>query len=247
MERRAQSSNGNAPRLLLVDDNTELQATIAPVLERSGYGVQQVLSGQQALSAIQDHTFDAVLLELSLPDMDGLDVLTNVRQVSIVPVLVLTARSVPNDLEASFTLGADDYILKPCDPAQLIERLARYASPPTAEGKTIGRFRLRTDRHLLDKDGQAIILTQLESKLLDCLLASPDQSVATRTLFQAAWPPSEASARQRLHMVETAVVQLQNKIEVDPKQPRFITQVRGGYRFTPDSHDLASEAARLPS
>ena len=241
---RTQLRASNTPQLLVVDAGIKLPEVVASALERSGYRVCRALTGKQALRELQSHAFEAILIDWAVPDMSALDLLAQIRQASAVPVVLMAAQATPKDIQASFDRGADDFIAKPFDSAVLIERLARFAPPANENSKTVGRFRLWPDRHLLSKDEQTIVLTERESKLLDCLLASPDQPVNARRLFQAAWPPPKVSARQMLHMVETAMIQLQNKIETDPNEPRFISLVAGGYLFSPNPHDTVADATR---
>ena len=222
---------GAAPAVLVLIDEGELPDTLLSGLEQGGSGVRRCRNANQALVAFQRDPFDLVLLDSALADVDGLKLLSEIRKISAVPIVMLSAQPDPTDIVQSFELGADDYIQMPIEPALLIERLAWFVQPRPVEGVTAGRLRLWPDRHLLEIDGQTLGLTEVESKILGCLMASSDQTVSAAALYQAAWPPFEVSARQILHMVETAVVQLQNKIEADPKQPALITPVQGGYRL----------------
>ena len=222
-------STGIAAQLLVVDDDREFHDSVRQTLRQGGYRFQRAQAGRQALREFKLKAFDAILLDLALPDLDGLDVLAEMRNISAVPIVILTARSALKDIEMSFALGADDFNKKPFVPGELIERLAQHALPRASGGLAVGPLRLWPERRLLEKDGQTILLTEVEIKLLHCLMAAPEQPVGAATLYQAAWPPLEISARQMLHMVETAVAQLQNKIDLNPKRPSLIAAAQGGY------------------
>ena len=222
-------STGISAQLLVVDDDHEFHDSVCQALQQAGYRFQHARDGRQALRELKSKAFDAILLDLSLPDMDGQDALASIRNLSAVPIVILTARSAFTDIEASFALGADDYIRKPFVPGQLVERLAQHALRQAAGGLAVGPLRLWPERHLLEKDGQTVLLTEVEGQLLGCLMATPDQPVSAATLYRAAWPRLDVSAGQMLHIVETVVAQLQNKIDTNPNRPVHVTAAQGGF------------------
>jgi DNA-binding response OmpR family regulator len=222
--------------LLVVDDEPMVREVVTRYLEQAGHRVSVVGDGAAALTALADERFDLIVLDLMLPNVDGLSVLREVRQVSATPVIVLTARGDEGDRILGLQLGADDYIVKPFSPRELVARVTsvlRRAGTPTPQG------RIRFDGLEIDaatrevrRDGQLLELTRREFDLLAFLARSPRQVFTRAQLLERVWDSS--SQWQDPATVTVHVGHLRQKIEVDPSRPRRLVTVRGvGYRFEP--------------
>jgi two-component system, OmpR family, phosphate regulon response regulator PhoB len=227
---------GPARKVLVVDDDEAVRVLLTRYLEMEGFAVDQVRDGGGALAAIASCRPDLVLLDLMLPAQDGLDVLTQLRRRSDVPVILLTARGSEADRILGLKLGADDYVVKPFSPGELTARihsvLRRSRTGPARsvlqfDGLTIDPgTREVTVGHLL------VTTTAREFDLLVFLASSPRQVFSRQQLLANVWDSSEEW--QDPDTVTEHVRRIRRRIEADPDRPRWITTVRGvGYRFDP--------------
>ena len=223
--------------ILLVDDDAQLRRALEINLAARGHDLTTAVNGAEALSVLGAALPDVVLLDLGLPDLDGLEVLRRLRSWSGVPVVILTARTATADVVGALDAGADDFIAKPFGVEELLARvravLRRGAT--TAETSTIRLTRASVDlamRTVTDNEtGDAVHLTPTEWKLLLELVASPGRLVGQRQLLQAVWGPGYET---ETHYLRLYVGQLRRKLEVSPARPRhLITEPGVGYRFMP--------------
>jgi two-component system KDP operon response regulator KdpE len=223
-------------RLLVVDDEPALVRALAINLRAHGYDVDVAASGRAALTAASTRLPDLVVLDLGLPDMDGVDVVEGLRGWSTMPVLVLSARHEQRQKVAALDAGADDYITKPFGMDELLARVraALRRTNPAQEGPA----RVTTDAFVVDLaahtvtvgDGE-VRLTPTEWHLLEVLVRNPGRLVPQRQLLQEVWGPQYGSESNYLRVY---VSQLRRKLEPDPTHPRHIlTQPGVGYRFEP--------------
>lgn len=221
--------------VLLVEDNLAQADAIAYSLEKEGYHVVRAETGPEGLVQATNYTPDVVILDLSLPGMDGLEVCRSLRQCSAVPILVLTARDSEEDLLRAFDLGADDYLTKPFRYREMLARvhaLLRRSKGQLASDEgplQVGRLRVDQESHQVTLAGQALSLTPAEFQLLVRLLQEQGRVLSCRTLLQHAlgYDATEAEARE---IVRVHIWRLRNKMDCTPDDLEYIHNVRGvGY------------------
>ena len=223
-------------RVLVVDDDACLRLLLTEALSNEGYVVLEAATGTSALQTIRAHDADAVVLDLGLPEVSGLDVLAEAREFSDVPILILSGRADEGDRIHGLHLGADDYLVKPCSPRELAARvrtvLRRARTTPPPSTLDFNGMHIDLAAHEIAVDGHEVDLTPLEFDLLVCLASSP-RRVATRAqLLRNVWGSS--AEWQTTATVTEHVRRLRAKIEAAPKFPEWVVTVRGlGYRFEP--------------
>jgi DNA-binding response OmpR family regulator len=222
-----------AERILLVDDDPRLAAMVAEYLGAAGYRVSAAASGAAGLERLGAEPYDALVLDLSLPDMDGLDVCRRLRARSDVPVLMLTARGDAMDRVVGLELGADDYLPKPFEPRELLARLRailrRGRPPPRSRLLQYGRLEIDRDAHLVRLDGIEKPLTSFQFALL-VALAEHAGRVLSRDALMDVVRGEKLDAFDR--SIDVQISRIRALIEDDPKKPRRIITVRGaGYVF----------------
>jgi len=221
-------------RILIVDDEPNIVATVSPLLRARGYDVYSATSGRAGLEAVDRDKPDLVVLDLGLPDVDGIDVCRKMRQVSNVPIVVLSARGGEGDKVAALDAGADDYVTKPFGPEELLARIRaalRRADSPAATSGPIVRAGLVIDRDRFRvlRDGEEVRLTPKEFELLTYLAQHPGRVLTHRAILKAIWGPHATDQPEHLRVL---VGSLRKKIEPDPSSPRYIlTEPWVGYRF----------------
>lgn len=218
-------------RVLVVDDEPQIRRALRRTLEAHGYDVRTVGTGEDALAALRWHP-DVVLLDLMLPDIDGLDVSRRLRAQSAVPILVLSARGEEQMKVRALDEGADDYITKPFGTDELLARIRtalRHTGGQSAPVVEIGDLMVDLDRRSVTKDGRDVHLTPTEYEVLKFLLRHAGKVVTHRMLLQTVWGPEHVEETQYLHVF---MRQLRRKLEVDPSRPRHILTEPGvGYRL----------------
>jgi two-component system response regulator MtrA len=218
-------------RILVVDDDTALAEMIGIVLEAEGFDAVFCADGDAALEAFRSGRPDLILLDLMLPGMDGIEICTRIRAESGIPIIMLTARTDTADVVRGLESGADDYIVKPFNPKELVARIRTRLRPTAAEpGETlrIGDLTVDVLAHEVRRGDQQIALTPLEFELLVALASKPQQVFSREMLLEQVWG-YHYKADTRL--VNVHVQRLRAKVEPDPDNPRIVTTVRGvGYR-----------------
>jgi two-component system response regulator MtrA len=219
---------------MVVDDDVALAEMIGIVLTSEGYTPDYCADGAQALALIRQTRPDLVLLDLMLPGMDGIEVCRELRKESGVPVVMVTAKSDTKDIVEGLEVGADDYILKPFKPAELVARikarLRRGAvhEPEDGERLRIADVEIDVPGHEVRKADRLISLTPLEFDLLLALASQPWQVFTREMLLQKVWGYKNAADTR---LVNVHVQRLRAKVETDPDSPRVVVTVRGvGYR-----------------
>nr|WP_294693962.1 MtrAB system response regulator MtrA [uncultured Friedmanniella sp.] len=217
--------------MLVVDDDPALAEMLTIVLRNEGFEPRVCPTGDQALGAFRDFRPDVVLLDLMLPGKDGLDVCREIRAESGTPIVMLTAKTDTVDVVLGLESGADDYVVKPFKPKELIARVRarvrKYdAEPP--ESLQIGDLRIDVAGHRVTRDDTPISLTPLEFDLLVCLARKPWQVFTREVLLEQVWGYRHAADTR---LVNVHVQRLRSKIEHDPEHPEIVVTVRGvGYK-----------------
>lgn len=223
-------------RVLVVDDEPRMIKFIRLNLEHDGFEVYEATSGPQALEKMRDQLPDLVLLDVMMPDLDGFETLRLVREISTVPVIMLTAKGEEDDRVRGLELGADDYVTKPFSPRELVSRvravLRRTEMPGQATHEVIevdDRLRLDFDRREVWVDGELVKLRPTEYRLLYHLVQNAGWVVPHDQLLAKVWG---YEYRDETHYLRLYINYLRQKLERDPSEPVYILTERGvGYRF----------------
>jgi len=224
--------------IMVVEDEVDLQNLLKLNLRDAGYTVFTASDGIEALSVMKVHKIDLAVLDVMMPKLDGFNLLRKIRETSKIPVIFLTARNDDMDKVLGLGLGADDYMIKPFSPSELIARvgaqLRRYneysSNKQTNTRIEIKNLILDEDSCLLYKDGRPIELNAKEYKLLLNFMTVPDKVFTKRQLYKAVWD-DEFYFDDNTIMVH--ISHLRSKIESDPKNPEYIKTIRGiGYKFS---------------
>ena len=222
--------------VLVVEDDENTASLIALYLEREGFLPLTAGDGEMALTLAVKHKPDLVILDLMIPKVDGWEVCRRLRRTSEMPVIMLTARGEEIDRVAGLTLGADDYVVKPFSPRELVARvkavLRRTSPAPNKEERMLihGPVRLDLEKRRLSVDNQPVSLTPHEYALMVALMASPGRTFTRDELLDHLYPMGEAVVIDRV--VDVHIGKLRQKIEPISAEPQYIITVRGiGYRF----------------
>ncbi|MFI7245901.1 response regulator [Streptomyces qinglanensis] len=224
-------------RVLVVDDEPQIVRALVINLKARKYEVDAAHDGATALRLAADRHPDAVVLDLGLPDMDGVDVIHGIRGWTRVPILVLSARQTSDEKVEALDAGADDYVTKPFGMDELLARLraaVRRAEPPAGMPEGAGVIETRTftvdlAAKKVHRDGGDVRLTPTEWHLLEVLVRSPGRLVSQKQLLREVWGPSYGTETNYLRVY---MAQLRRKLEADPSHPRhFVTEAGMGYRF----------------
>ncbi|GAA3630272.1 two-component system response regulator MtrA [Microbacterium awajiense] len=218
-------------RILVVDDDTALAEMIGIVLRTEGFEPVFCADGAKAVDIWRSERPELVLLDLMLPGMDGIEICTRIRAESGIPIIMLTARTDTADVVRGLESGADDYIVKPFNPKELVARIRtrlRPTSQPAGELLRIGDLTVDVAAHEVRRGDETIPLTPLEFELLVALASKPQQVFSREMLLEQVWG-YHYKADTRL--VNVHVQRLRAKVELDPDNPKIVTTVRGvGYR-----------------
>ena len=233
-------SSGNPDTVLIVEDDRNTAALVATYLEREGFSTRVVHDGALALQAAADCNPVFVILDVMLPNVDGWELCRTLRKSSDLPILMLTAREEEVDRVAGLAMGADDYVVKPFSPRELVERVkailrrSRPASSlPAASVLSFDGLELDPEKHKVTRDGRPVLLTSSEYKILHALMSSPGRAFSREELLDQCYRRGEAVIDR---VIDVHIGKLRQKIEDDSARPRFILTVRGyGYRFNDES------------
>ena len=225
------------PMILVVDDEPSISEVVSIYLERAGYRVQVARDGQAALDALERQTPDLVVLDLMLPKVDGLEITRQLRATGDVPIIMLTSRREETDRILGLEMGADDYVVKPFSPRELVSRVKavlRRTRPVSVQGERALEFdglRVDPQTRLVETASEETALTAKEFDLLWVLARHPRQVFNREQLLDLVWGMTEYVDPST---VTVHVRRLREKIEPDPSQPRHIQTVWGvGYKFEP--------------
>ena len=222
-------------KILIVEDDAEIRRLVRDALETEGFSVLTAVGGKEAIAIVTHASPDLIVLDLGLPDIDGVDVVRTVRRASGTPILVLSARSDERQKIEALDAGADDYLTKPFGMGELLARVRvalRHGQPSNAgTGATYDVDGLSIDpvRRRVQRNGEDIHLTPIEYKLLERLARSAGKVVTHRQLLTDAWG---ADFVEHTHYLRIYMGQLRSKIETEPADPRYLlTETGVGYRL----------------
>jgi len=221
-------------RVLVVDDEPNILAAVRPLLAANGYEAVTAMSGRAALDAVQREPPDVIVLDLGLPDMDGVEVCRLIREESPVPIIVLSARTSEADKVRALDAGADDYVTKPFGAEELLARIRvaiRRVDPaiPTTGPLKRGDLLIDRDRNRVVLGDREVRLTPKEFELLLFMAQHPGRVLTHRVILKALWGPHAIDQPERLRVL---VASLRKKIETDPSRPVVVvTEPWVGYRF----------------
>jgi two-component system KDP operon response regulator KdpE len=228
-----------APRVLVVDDDAQILRAVRTSLQGRGYQVRTAPNGETALDSLSTEAVDLVILDLSLPGIDGQEVIRRLRAFSDVPVLVLSVRDAQDDKVAALDAGADDYVTKPFSIGELLARMRAVERRAHNEGAATGSSLLRfhdltvdLPRQLVSLGDRSVQLTPTEYRLLEAMVTHPGKLLTHQWLLSKVWGPGYSN---QTHYVRIYVRYLRRKLDDDPSRPRFILTESGlGYRWKPE-------------
>jgi two-component system, OmpR family, KDP operon response regulator KdpE len=220
--------------ILLIEDEPQMRRFLRVALEGSGYRYLEAATGQEGLALAVQHRPEAILLDLGLPDMDGLDLMARLREWSRTPVIVISARGQEADKVGALDAGADDYLTKPFGTRELLARIRvalRHADPEAAEEPVfeLGRWRVDLAKRQVLVAGREVHLTPLEYSLFTTLIHHAGKVVTHRQLLKEVW--GGAAGAQPLYL-RVYMTQLRHKLEEEPSRPKYLQTEPGvGYRL----------------
>ena len=226
--------------ILVVDDNKEIVFSLGKLLEYEGYQVLKAYDGLEALETLKDHTVDLILLDVMMPKLNGLSALMKIRENNQIPVIILSAKTQESDKVSGLVMGADDYVEKPYDPAELTARIAaqlrRYhtwgGSAPKAEEEQLVNGGVVLDKRTKKAivDGEEVKLTATEYKILELLMENPGQVFSAEKIYERVWREMATGTVENTVMVH--IRHIREKIEIDTKNPKYVKVVWGiGYKM----------------
>lgn len=225
------------PKVLLIEDEKQIRRFVRAAVEEEGCQVAEAETMAQGLIEAGLRKPDLLILDLGLPDGNGIDLIRDVRGWSDVPILILSARSQENDKIDALDAGADDYLSKPFGVGELRARVRALLRRRARSGESatpvieFGSVAVDLSRRVVSRGGEALHLTPIEYRLLSTLLSHPGKVMTQRSLLREIWGPSYVESS---HYLRVYVGHLRQKLEEDPTQPRhFLTETGVGYRFQP--------------
>ncbi|MCC6578995.1 MAG: response regulator [Phycisphaeraceae bacterium] len=237
------------PRILIVEDEAPIVRFLKASLAAEGYRLDVAETGKQALMMIHSQPPDLLSLDLGLPDMDGADIIDQVRQWSRLPILILSARDQEKDKISALDRGADDYLTKPFSVGELLARLRvalRHQARQSAAGDQpaalfqSGDLLVDLDKRRVTVAGDEVHLTPIEYRLLTVLIAHVGKVLTHHMLLREVWGPGHA---EESHQLRVHMANLRRKIEIHPTQPRHILTEQGvGYRFADANPECGQQA-----
>ncbi len=225
------------PTILLVEDEPEIRLFVRTALGAEGYRVVEAQTGERGAIEAGTHKPDLAIVDLGLPDIDGIEVIRRIRSWSPMPILVLSARAREQAKVEALDAGADDYVTKPFGVGELLARVRvalRHSAraPSGKEALTLGAISLDLRRRRVARGGEEVHLTPIEFRLLACLAQHLDMVVTHRQLLREVWGPSHV---EHTHYLRIYMKQLRDKLEEDPIRPRhLLTETGVGYRLVGD-------------
>lgn len=226
--------------ILVVDDNKEIVYSIGELLKYEGYQVMSAYDGMQALNVLEQNKIDLILLDVMMPRLNGLSTLMKLREKHRIPVIILSAKTEESDKVSGLIMGADDYVEKPYNPAELMARvkahLRRYRAwgggvPRQDEDRIVnGGLILDKKQRLIEVEGEEVRLTATEYKILELLMEHPGQVFSAEQIYENVWQETATYAVENTVMVH--IRHIREKIEIDTKKPRYVKVVWGiGYKM----------------
>ena len=224
-----------APLVLVIEDEPQMRRFLRTSLESREYALVEAVDAREGLAQATGRNPDVILLDLGLPDLDGIELTRRLREWSRTPIIVISARGREQDKIAALDAGADDYLTKPFGIGELLARLRvalRHAAAPEGGGEpvfTVGDLKVDLGARLVFRNGAEVHLTPIEYQLLATLVRHAGKVLTHRQLLKEAWGPN---AVEQTHYVRVYMTQLRHKLEDDPSRPRYLLTESGvGYRL----------------
>ena len=226
-------------RILICDDERDIVSALKIYLSGEDYEIYTAYSGKEALELVRSRDIQLILMDIMMPEMDGIAATAKIREESNVPIILLTAKSETSDKILGLNIGADDYITKPFDPMEVLARVRSQLRRYTALGSrsesqdviTIGSVTLDDPAKTVTVDGEAVSLTPSEYGILRLLMRKPGKVFSSAKIYEAVWNETGAGSESA---VAVHIRHLREKIEINPSEPRYIKVVWGqGYKFAP--------------
>lgn len=220
-------------RVLIVDDETSIRRYLRAALSAQGFTIYEAGDGQDAINAVVSYHPDIIILDLGLPDFDGIEVTRRLREWSGTPIVVLSVREAENDKIAALDAGADDYLTKPFSTGELMARmrvaLRRQSHKPDDPVLQVDNLKMDISRHLVSVGEEQISLTPTEYEILRLLLQNAGKVLTHRQLLKQVWGTAYES---EMHILRVNISNLRRKIEPDPSRPHYLLTEPGvGYRI----------------
>ncbi|MFZ5881346.1 MAG: response regulator [Chloroflexota bacterium] len=220
-------------RILVVDDEPPIRRYLRAALSAQGFTIYEAASGQEALNAVIADRPDIIILDLGLPDIDGIEVTRQLREWSQIPIIILSVREAEQDKIAALDAGADDYLTKPFGTGELMARmrvaLRRLTSKPDEPILQVGGLHMDISRRIVSVDGDPITLTPTEYEILRLLMQNAGKVITHHHLLRQVWGTAYES---EMHILRVNISNLRRKIEPDPARPTYIhTEPGVGYRL----------------
>lgn len=221
------------PRILVIDDEPQIRKFMRISLVANGYEIIEAENAANGIEAARTHAPDLIILDLGLPDLDGQEVISAVREGSEVPIIILSVRAQELDKVEALDRGANDYVVKPFGVAELMARVRAVLRPRAAKGGDevveTGAVRIDLARRVVTRDGKELHLSKKEWELLEFFARSPDHVLTHKEILKAVWGPAHTDDTAYLRVY---VNQLRQKLESDPAQPLLLVTEPGvGYRL----------------
>ena len=220
-------------RVLVVDDENSIRRYLRAALSAQGFAVYEAANGEEALNAVLSHRPDIIILDLGLPDFDGIEVTRRLREWSQTPIIILSVREAENDKIAALDAGADDYLTKPFGTGELMARMRvamrRLANKSDEPVLQVDSLKMDISRRLVTVDEKEISLTPTEYDILRLLMQNAGKVLTHRHLLRQVWGTAYES---EMHLLRVNISNLRHKIEADPARPHYLLTESGvGYRL----------------
>ena len=231
--------------ILICDDERDIVSALKIYLSGEGYNLFEAYDGREALEIVREHDIHLILMDVMMPRLDGIAATAKLREESNVPIIMLTAKSESGDKVLGLNIGADDYITKPFDPAEVVARvrsqLRRYTKlgaavePERAGRYTVGPITLDEEAKAVTVDGDAVALTPIEYNILRLLIKHPGRIYSSQQIYELVWNENALGAE---NAVSVHIRHLRQKVEIDPSEPRYLKVVWGlGYKLEDGRHE----------
>ena len=229
----------NQPKILVVDDDKEIVGAIKKRLEMEDYEIITAYDGLEAMDILMEQEVQLLIIDVMMPKMDGWEVVKEIRKVSKVPIIMLTAKTQEMDKVTGLMMGADDYVTKPFSPSELVARVdavyrrvaqfTRAAEPNFSEELRSGRFVLNLRNRSFTKDGNPVELTQVEFQIMEYFISNAGKALKRSEILKHVWGSGYVGEEK---IVDVNIRRLRMKIEDEPSNPRHVVTVWGiGYRW----------------
>jgi two-component system KDP operon response regulator KdpE len=225
--------NEAGQRVLVVDDENAIRRYLRAALSAQGFSIYEAATGQEAINAVVSNHPDLIILDLGLPDFDGIEVTRRLREWSQTPIIILSVREAEHDKIAALDAGADDYLTKPFSTGELMARmrvaLRRMGSAPEEQVHQVDNLKMDVARRFVTVDDEQVSLTPTEYEILRLLLQNAGRVLTHRQLLRQVWGTAYES---EMHILRVNISNLRRKIEPDPSRPHYLLTEPGvGYRI----------------